>query len=80
MSRPPFDLSDPAFRGWLVSLNVALDDIDAIARDMLRPPRRRELGPAKHREMYEDGWDKLMSLLGRATEPPSAPSGGTPQH
>ncbi|MFT3774371.1 MAG: hypothetical protein QM820_54120 [Minicystis sp.] len=79
MSSPPFDPSDPKLHGWLVSLNVALDDIDAISRDMLRPLRRRELGPAKHREMYEDGWGKVMSLLGRDLPPPE-PEGKPQKH
>ncbi|MFT3768258.1 MAG: hypothetical protein QM820_22640 [Minicystis sp.] len=74
----PFDRNDPAIRGWLVSLNVALDDVDAVARDMLRSPRRRELGPVKHHELYEDGWDKVMALLGR--DLPPEPEGEKPSH
>ncbi|APR84687.1 Hypothetical protein A7982_10036 [Minicystis rosea] len=74
MSQLPFDPSDPeALRRWLVELNVALDDVGAIAEDMLRPTRKRELGPVKHRELYEDGWGKIMSLLGRSAPPPGAP-------
>lgn len=73
MSGPPFDPNDPAIRGWFASLNVTLDDIDALAEDMLRPYRRRELGPAKHREMYREGWSKLMELLGRSLPEPHEP-------
>ncbi|MFT3766393.1 MAG: hypothetical protein QM820_12910 [Minicystis sp.] len=80
MSGLPFDPKDPAVRAWLVALNVALDDIDAVARDMLRRPRRRELGPVKHRELYDDGWDKIASLLGRAVAPPPDPGGGSSPH
>ncbi|MFT3766635.1 MAG: hypothetical protein QM820_14140 [Minicystis sp.] len=47
MSGPPFDPNAPAIRGWFASLNVALDDMDAIAEDMLRPLHRRELGPGQ---------------------------------
>ena len=74
MSQFPFDPGDPeSMRRWLVELNVALDDVGAIAEDMLRPHRKRELGPVKHRELYDDGWEKIMSLLGRSAPGSSEP-------
>lgn len=79
MSDLPFDPNDPAVRRWLVDLNVTLDDADAVVRDMLRAPQQRELGPVKHRELYREAWEKLMSLLGRAL-PPEEPESGPPTH
>ena len=58
-------------RKALVALRVAVDDADGIASDMLRPPRKRELGPVLHRRNYRDarksirhGIDYLLKLVG----------------
>ena len=79
MRAPPLNMADPVIRRWWVDVNVTLDDGDAVVRDMLRPPQERELGPAKHREMYEEVWDKLMTLMGRGL-PPDEPEGSSPTH
>ncbi|MFT3774830.1 MAG: hypothetical protein QM820_56500 [Minicystis sp.] len=80
MSRFPFNPQDPAVRAWLVSLNVALDDIDAVTRDLLRPLRQRELGHLKHLELYDDGWSKIMRMMGRDLPPDPEPDGSGPKH
>jgi hypothetical protein len=36
---------------------------------MLRPPRERELGPLKHRELYGEAEQALDELLTFATPP-----------
>ncbi|MFT3768511.1 MAG: hypothetical protein QM820_23950 [Minicystis sp.] len=56
-------LDRATLRAVLVSLRVGVDDADAITEDMLRPPRLRELGPAKHREMYDDAKTKIYAIL-----------------
>ena len=64
------DWSDPlaVFR-WLALLRVSLDDVDAVARDMLRPPRDRELGPVSHAENYRDAREQILSSLDFAGAP-----------
>ena len=47
----------------LADLRVALDDADAVALDMLRAPRRRNLGPAEHRRLYHEARGKLARIL-----------------
>lgn len=50
-------------RRTLADLRVAFDDADAIARDMLRPSRERELGPVLHRQNYDEARAKVVQLL-----------------
>jgi hypothetical protein len=53
VSRRSLDWSDPIeVSKWLAGLRLALNDADAAALDMLRPPRARELGPALHAANY----------------------------
>lgn len=47
----------------LADLRVALDDADAVALDMLRAPRRRNLGPREHRRLYREARSKLTRIL-----------------
>jgi len=50
MSRGSLDWSDRlAVAQWLGALRVTLVDHLAVVDDMLRRPRKRELGPALHR-------------------------------
>jgi hypothetical protein len=64
------DGSDPiAVAKWLGALRVDIADADAIARDMLRPPRERELGPATHRERYEEAHASILRALDYAGAP-----------
>jgi hypothetical protein len=62
-------------RRALVDLRVAVDDAGAVTADMLRRPRRRELGPALHRRNYREAQDKILGqiayLLHMAEEPPA---------
>ncbi len=70
-------------RRILVDLRLALDDADAITRDMLRPPRLRELGPALHGRQYREAHEKILSLLAyllRETEGGNPPEGGPSTH
>ena len=67
-------------RALLVRLRVAFDDADAIAADMLRSPRDRELGPALHRQNYHDAKktvvEELELLVLYFTDPePADPAG-----
>ncbi|MFT3768451.1 MAG: hypothetical protein QM820_23630 [Minicystis sp.] len=69
----------------LLDLRVAVDDADTVAADMLRPPRRRELGPVLHRVQYREARGKIVQqiayLLRMADEGPAAPPGeGNPPH
>ena len=91
MSRPALDWSDPiAVSRWLAGLRLAWNDADAIALDMLRPPRARELGPELHAKNYGEARAAVLASLDFATAPepddgePSDPagsgSGGSPVH
>ena len=73
MKRLTFDDHAEA-RAWLESLRVSFDDIDAVALDMLRPARRRNLGPREHRRLYREARGKVVALL-------ASPSNDTePEH
>lgn len=75
MSRASLDWSDPfAVAAWLAGLRVSFNDADAIALDMLRPQRTRDLGPALHREKYSDARAQIIQALDYATAP--EPGGG----
>ena len=85
MSRPErLDHGDPAaVRAWLVDLRVAIDDGDAVTRDVLRPLGKRELGRILHRRNYREARERIASLLDYATPPspdgepePGDPAGG----
>ncbi len=76
----PFDVNDPAVHRWLVELNVALDDMRAVADDMFRKKRRRDLGRRQHRDLFKGGWRKAMSLVGRTPPEPPAPESAAPIH
>jgi len=79
-------MSDPIdrieMRRALVDLRVAVDDAEAITDDMLRHPRRRELGPALHRKNHREARDKIYRqiayLLHLAGSPP--PGSEPPPH
>lgn len=61
---PPFDPKDPEkLRRILLDLRVACDDIDSVVEDMLAPVRERELGHAKHRELYDEARRTVVELL-----------------
>jgi hypothetical protein len=47
----------------LADLRVAIDDAHAVAVDMLRAPRRRDLGPREHRRLYQEAHGKLTRIL-----------------
>ncbi|MFT3772249.1 MAG: hypothetical protein QM820_43155 [Minicystis sp.] len=76
----PFDRNDPAVRRWLADLNVTLDDLHAVVKDMQRKKRRRDLGPRKHRALFRESWDKLTAILGRTLPEPPEPQGGGAPH
>jgi hypothetical protein len=64
MSRPSLDWHDTAaVSQWLGALRVSLKDADAVARDMLRPPQERELGPVLHAKNYGDAWMQVMHAI-----------------
>ncbi len=75
---------DPAdLRRSLVDLRIAFEDADAVTRDMLRPPRLRELGPALHSRQYREAYEKIaqvMAYLLRAAEGGNPPEGGPTTH
>ena len=73
-------------RSELRVLALAADDIHALVLDMLRPLRRRELGPALHRENYDDARTRITGALAAvlrivsADDGPADPSGGSTTH
>jgi hypothetical protein len=82
MSAPQdrLDLADPAaVAAWFADLRLALADADAVTRDTLRRPRRRELGPVLARTNYRDALQRITSLLTFADPgPPEGPPEGSP--
>ncbi|MFT3766339.1 MAG: hypothetical protein QM820_12635 [Minicystis sp.] len=76
MSHAHLDWKDEAaVQRWLADLRIALDDIDAVAADMLRPPDERELGPVKHRELYGDGRRSVVEMIEFARPSAAEPVG-----
>lgn len=72
-------------RRFIGDLRTACEDIDAIVMDLLRPPSKRELGPALARDNYAEAFGKVGQLLAYATpdpEPgdPSGNGGAGPSH
>jgi hypothetical protein len=61
----------------ILDLRVALGDIDAIVRDMLRPLALRELGPVTHREQYDEAMGKALAIVAYVEPEPESgdPSG-----
>jgi hypothetical protein len=56
---PSLDWTDPqAVAAWLARLRESFADLDAVASDMLRPPRERELGPVLHEQYYGEARDR----------------------
>ncbi len=55
-------------REALSTLCEAFRDADAITKDMLRPPRKRELGPALHADNYGEARASLVQALDRAVK------------
>lgn len=53
----------PTLRAVLATLNNALLDADAVARDMLRHPRARELGPRLHRVNYREAHANVVAAV-----------------
>jgi hypothetical protein len=79
VSRPSLDPTDPiAFARWLAGLRSAFNDCDAVAVDMLRPPRSRELGPAIHARNYAAARGQVLQALDFAAEPEPGPEPGDP--
>jgi hypothetical protein len=63
-------------RRALVDLRVAFDDGDAITEDMLRAPRKRDLGPALHRANYTEARSKLLAAHAAAMRLLASDDGG----
>lgn len=67
------DWSDPsAVASWLRALRTSFHDLDATAKDMLRRPRKRELGPAMHSENYRATRAQILGALDFAGGPEPA--------
>jgi hypothetical protein len=64
-------------RRFVLDLRVACEDIDAVVMDLLRPPSKRELGPALARDNYAEAFGKVGQLLGYAMPDPE-PENGDP--
>jgi len=77
---PPLDWSDRiAVSAWLAGLRVSFNDADAVALDMLRPPRARELGPKIHARNYCAARAQILEALDYASAPePDDGEGGDP--
>jgi hypothetical protein len=70
VSRPSLDWSDPiAVSAWIGRLRGHVNDADAVARDLLRPPRERELGPVLARENYDAAHAAIVDALNFASAP-----------
>jgi hypothetical protein len=50
-------------RSLLADIRAAFDDLDAVGLDMLKTPRRRNLGPRERRRLYREARNKLAALL-----------------
>ena len=50
-------------RRVLVALRVDCDDADAVTEDMLRAPRKREMGPVLHRQNYSEARAKIVKSI-----------------
>ncbi len=80
MSRPSLDWSDPiAVSRWLAGLRLAWNDADAVALDLLKPLRARQLGPALAASNYGAARAQILQALDYADapepEPESDPAG-----
>jgi hypothetical protein len=63
---------------WLAGLRESFDDADGAALDMLRPPRKRELGPKIHARTYRAARKQILDALDYATAPEPDGEGGAP--
>jgi hypothetical protein len=61
---------------WMKHLRTAFEDAHAAAEDMLRPPRKRGLGPRQHRKLYRGAAKQIRSLLDHP--PDDAPEDDAP--
>jgi hypothetical protein len=71
------DFTDPAaVRAWLADIAGHFADVDALVRDMLAPPWKRELGPVLHAVNYAEARDAILDALAcaGAIEPDGEPS------
>jgi hypothetical protein len=67
---PTLNFDNPAaVAEWLRGLRESLCDADVVTRDMLRPKRKRDLGPKLHREHYEGAWKQVEQSMKRAGAP-----------
>lgn len=62
---------------WIDGLRASFADLDATASDMLRAPRKRELGPALHSRNYEAARSQILQALDYANASPE-PDDGEP--
>jgi hypothetical protein len=77
MRRASLDWRDAgAVSEWLGKLTVSLHDMDAVAQDMLRSPRERELGPVLHARSYGEAWSQVRDAIAYARAAEPEPDGG----
>src|SRR5262249_952536 len=62
-----------AVREWLRGLRVNFKDLDATARDMLRLPWQRQLGPVFHRDHFREARNAIRTALAFAGPPDPEP-------
>lgn len=67
-----------AVRAWLSDLRARFDDVDALVRDMMRPPWKRELGPVLHADLYQDARGAILDALACAGAPEPDDGDGGP--
>lgn len=61
------DWTDPAaVAEWLRSVREAWLDAAVVAEDMLRRPRRRDMGPREHARAFKDASGSMAQLLAYA--------------
>ncbi len=74
MTAPRLDWTDATeVMIWLGALRVAVEDANGVALDMLRTPRRRDLGHREHARLHKEARTKIAQLLDFAG--PAAPGG-----
>jgi hypothetical protein len=72
--KPPPPIDPAAMRSALVSLRVAVDDLDFVTEDLLKPARRRFWGHLTHTEKHAEA----LGSIGHGD--PSGNGGAGPTH
>ena len=72
--RRPMNRRVEAILAAVADLHRSVGDVDALVKDMLRPPSKRELGRLTHRDNYKDAHRRIVDILAHMIEILTAPS------